>query len=186
MELPWPDVKMASMLCVGGPCRYVLVVVVSDEFILNHVAPNIRKRFDEEILVILGMALLHSIFCINDTSNNVPSTISRRVRTAYTGIVDDPSVPPVRRGPILCTGNAGEIYIDDFLSKDQLQANQGANQDDNQDATTNQGLPSGTLSDRPLRDQLRALQSQLQTVKGVLEVIEKRLESNHTNEIRQI
>ena len=30
------------------------------------------------------------------------------------------------------------------------------------------------------------MQSQLMSVKGVLEVIEKRLESNHTNEIRQI
>ena len=24
VELPWPDVKMAGLLCPGGPCKYVI------------------------------------------------------------------------------------------------------------------------------------------------------------------
>ena len=64
VELPWPDVKMASMLCVGGPCRYILAEGVSDEFILNHVVLNIQKKIDKETAVILGMASLYLIFVL--------------------------------------------------------------------------------------------------------------------------
>ena len=24
VELPWPDLKVAQMLCIGGPCKYVV------------------------------------------------------------------------------------------------------------------------------------------------------------------
>ena len=30
VELPWPDVKVAQMLAIGGPCRYMLQNNVTD------------------------------------------------------------------------------------------------------------------------------------------------------------
>ena len=76
MELPFPDMKVASLLSLGGPCRYELSDQVDRQFVLTNVVPNIRKRFDEDTSVILGTALLYSIFCIDESSNNVPSSIS--------------------------------------------------------------------------------------------------------------
>ena len=52
------------MLCIGGPCRYKLEEGVGKEFVLHHVVPNIRKRFDDETAVILGTALLYLVFGI--------------------------------------------------------------------------------------------------------------------------
>ena len=45
VELPWPDVKVAQMLCVGGACKYVIKndSGVSNDFIFEFVVPNIRK-----------------------------------------------------------------------------------------------------------------------------------------------
>ena len=106
----------------------------------------------------------------------MPINLSNRIQTAYTNSVTDPTILPVRRVPIVCTGNEGEIYIDEILTDEQLGNDQG----------TNQGINQGGLGDRPLRDQIRSLQSQLMTVKGVLEDIDKRMEANHTSEVRQI
>ena len=55
-ELPWPDAKVCSYLCVGGPCKYVVREGsgVTDEFILQSVVPNIRKRFSEQVCLVLG------------------------------------------------------------------------------------------------------------------------------------
>ena len=37
VELPWPDIKVAQMLCVGGACKYVITREsgVSNEFVLH-------------------------------------------------------------------------------------------------------------------------------------------------------
>ena len=155
IKLPWPDIKVASMLCIGGPCRYRLEEGVSDEFVLHHVVPNIRKRFDDETAVILGTALLYLVFCINDNTNNVPVNLSNCIRTAYVNSVTDPTILPVRRVPIVCTGNEGEIYIDEILTDEQLGNGPQGNQDTKQG--TNQGIDQGGLGDRPLRDQIRSL-----------------------------
>ena len=148
------------------------------QFILTNFAPNIRKRFDCDTAIILGTTLLYSIFCIDDSTNNVPFTISSRVRNAFSQIEFD-TARVVKRVPAVCTRNEGEIYIDDSISDEQLQAqdNQGTN-------FTNINRSPGNLTDRPLRDQLRAMQSQLQSVKYTIQVVEKKIEANHLNELR--
>ena len=50
------------MLAIGGPCRYMLQNNVTDQFVLTHVVPNIRKKYDDATAVIFGTALLYSIF----------------------------------------------------------------------------------------------------------------------------
>ena len=135
------------MLCVGGPCKYVLnqgIDGIDEEFVLKFVAPNIRKRLGDEAAVILGNALIYAIFNISDDTNNVPPSISNRVCAAYSDLVSDPTISPVTRVHVVCTGNEGEVYIDAILTEDQ-DTSEGGNQ---QEST---GNPGG-LSDRPLRD----------------------------------
>ena len=45
MELPWSDVRVCVMLCVGGPCKYQLRhdSGVSYDLILNNIVSNIKK-----------------------------------------------------------------------------------------------------------------------------------------------
>ena len=91
------------------------------QFILTNVAPNIRKRLDCDTAIILGAALLYSIFCIDDSTNNVSFTISSRVRNAFSQIGFD-TARVVKKVPVVCTRNEGEIYIDNIIPDEQLQA----------------------------------------------------------------
>ena len=63
----------------------------------------------------------------------------------------------------MCTGHEGEVYIDTIAIDEDLNNLAAANGDNN----------IGTLNGRPMRDQVRALQSQLMGVKAQLEDITK-------------
>ena len=58
VELPFPDLKVASLLCNGGPCRYELEAHVDEAFIFSNVVPNICKRFNEETALIFGTVFI--------------------------------------------------------------------------------------------------------------------------------
>ena len=77
IELPFPDAKVAGKLCVGRPCKYVIKdgSGVTDDFLLQHVVPNICTRFPAEVakvwyrLVLIlmfmtTMLLLFAFLCI--------------------------------------------------------------------------------------------------------------------------
>jgi hypothetical protein len=85
--LPWPDVKVASKLCIGGPCKYVLKEGsgLSNNWLVMHVAPNIAQVYGEEVAAILGKALLWAIFD-DESSARVPPQICTRVMAAYNSL----------------------------------------------------------------------------------------------------
>jgi len=168
VELPWPDVKVASMLCIGGPCKYIVREEsgVTDDFILRHVMPSAKGRLADSVCIILGKALLFFIF--EDKTNHAPDDIVTRVKNAYAGVTNDVTQAPVVRVPIVCTGHEGEVYIDTIASDEQLNE-MGANANGNAQATGN----IGTLNDRPMRDQIRALQSQVMGVKAQIDEVSK-------------
>ena len=120
--------------------------------------------------MILGTALLYSIYCLDESSNNVPASISNRVCGAFNATGHDMS-QVVKKIPVVCTGNEGKIYIDDIVTDQDLQAQ------DNQGTQVQRGNDrgNGSLNDRPLRDQLRALQSQLHAVKSSINDLKKKI-----------
>jgi hypothetical protein len=83
------DAKVAGILCVGGPCKYDVKegLEVPNEWLFEHVVPNIRRRFGTQISAVLAKALLY--ICLKEQDANdpsyipVPSEISERVRRAY-------------------------------------------------------------------------------------------------------
>ena len=174
------------MLCLGGACKYIVKNEsgVSDDFIFEFVAPNIRKRLVDDVTLILGTALLYFIY--QDEDNQVPSCIKRRVFDAMPTVSRTPNENPVAQIPVICTGNDGEVYIDAITTQD----NQGTPQDDNQGTQDdNQGSEdriAGSLTDRPIRDQLRALQSQLQGIKSQIAEIDKRQVTDALASTRQL
>ena len=60
IELPFADAKVAGKLCIGGPCKYAIKdgSSVTDAFLLQHVVPNIHKRFSADVALVLVKPLL--------------------------------------------------------------------------------------------------------------------------------
>ena len=184
VELPWPDLKVAQMLCIGGPCKYVVKSEsgVNDAFIFEFVVPNIRKRFDDDVTLILGTVLLYMIY--QDEDNQIPNFIKKRVLDAMPTVSRTPNENPVRRIPVVCTGNDGEVYIDEILSAEETQGRQPSEEAQGSQATEQR--VTGSLTDRPIRDQLRAVQSQLQGIKNMLAEIDKRQVADALANTRQL
>jgi hypothetical protein len=69
IELPFPDAKVAGKLCVGGPCKYAIKdgSGVTDDFLLQHVVPNICTRFPAEVAKVLAKPLLWIVCSILTT-----------------------------------------------------------------------------------------------------------------------
>ena len=84
--LPWPDVKVASKLCMGGPIKYSLKdgSGLSDNWVVTNVSPHIASTYSMGVAAILGKAILWAMFddIANDT-DRVPMGIHQRIMSAY-------------------------------------------------------------------------------------------------------
>jgi len=83
-QIPTANAKVTTILCQGGLCKYVLRpgCAISEDWIVDHVVPNIHRRFPRAVAVVLGTALLWAVF---DASSNVylAAELITCVRTAY-------------------------------------------------------------------------------------------------------
>ena len=65
-DIGWVDAKVASSLCKGGPIAYVIdplsVSGVTDQWVLDHVVPNLSKKVPVEVAKVLGRAVLFRVF----------------------------------------------------------------------------------------------------------------------------
>jgi hypothetical protein len=72
-ELPYPDAKVAEILCIGGSCFFttntagdnvaaaggvVSTMAMMKTFILSNVVPKIQKRMSDAVALVLGKALM--------------------------------------------------------------------------------------------------------------------------------
>jgi hypothetical protein len=155
IELPYPDARVAGLLCIGGPCKYQVLEEsgVTDAFILNYVTPHVRTRTGDRTAIVLGRALLWLAFSEESDTTDLPLDIYPRIHDAYDAIGND--LPegrnPVKKIPLVITGNEGEVYIDEI--PDGMVGNNG-----NGDGA---GNGAGGFIDRPVRQQLLAIHSQL-------------------------
>jgi hypothetical protein len=115
--LPYPDAKVAGRLCIGGPIKYELRQNsgISEEWIAEHVVPNIVQRLDPHVAAVLGRALLWACF-EQELEQWIPPAIKDRVQTAYHAIQQLPDGEnPVMKVALVITGNDDELHIDDVL-----------------------------------------------------------------------
>jgi hypothetical protein len=115
VQLPFVDTKVASVLCIGGACTYVLKEnAVPPEFVLQEVVPEINKsdQFDSNVSLVLGTALLWA--CFNSSvSHLVPLLIKDRVMSAY-GALPSPlqdGVNPVEWRLIIVSGDNKNVSL---------------------------------------------------------------------------
>ena len=141
-----------------------------------------EQQTDDNFTLILGTVLLYMIY--QDEDNQIPNFIKKRVLDAMPTVSRTPNENPVRRIPVVCTGNDGEVYIDEILSAEETQGRQPSEEAQGSQATEQR--VTGSLTDRPIRDQLRAVQSQLQGIKNMLAIINKHQVADALANTRQL
>jgi hypothetical protein len=176
-ELPYPDAKVAGLLCIGGPCKYQVIEEsgVTDAFILEYVTPHVRTKTGDPTALVLGRALLWYAFSEMGASD-LPLDVFRRIHEAYDEINNHlpEGINPVKKIPLVITGNEGEVYIDEI--PDGMVGNNG-------NGAGNNG--AGGFIDRPVRDQLLALHSQMLGITRELVEFRGTMQNNHTQSTRQ-
>ena len=117
--LPFPDAKVAAVLCRGGACKYVMKgeTQIWDNWILAYAVPSIATRFPDSVALVLGQALLWATF--EDFGSYLPAGLLSRIKTAYNDIPDrtlGENENPVKKVLLVISGHEGEVYIDELLN----------------------------------------------------------------------
>jgi Transcriptional activator of glycolytic enzymes len=112
------DAKVCGVLCVGGPIKYKLKpdVTLTDDWLFEHVVPNIRKRFPEDsrLCRVLGTALLFGAMDPEVGEKYVPQGIRQRISSAY--LPTHPAIQqPVARVPLTIYRVQDTLMIDEMI-----------------------------------------------------------------------
>ena len=137
--LEWPDVKVASKLCIGGPCKYVLKEGsgLSDNWLIENVAPHIAEVYGAQVVAILAKPLLWALFQdVTTDSEHVPPSIRFRVMTAYNNLPgrlpNDEN--PIKKMQLIAWCEDATIHLDEvpeeFAQMQGVQAAPGNVRDD--------------------------------------------------------
>ncbi len=124
-DIGWVDAKVASSLCKGGPIAYVIDPLsgVTDQWVLDHVVPNLSKKVPVEVAKVLGGAVLFHAFD-SSTKAAFPSHRKEHIRDAYFDLGArnqlEVGVNPVKRKPLVVTGHDSEVVMD-FMDVDDTE-----------------------------------------------------------------
>ena len=85
INLPYPDAKVASILAVGSPIKYVLKrdCGIDDLWLLRNVVPNLSRSatLDPQVARVLAVPVLWAAFT-DGFKNVMPRTLHDRIRRA--------------------------------------------------------------------------------------------------------
>ena len=85
----YEDVRVASLLCRGEPVQYTIKegVQITDDWLFEHVVPNIRRRFPNDAMLFRVMALSLLYICLQHNEEiYVPAPLRNRVKDTYTDL----------------------------------------------------------------------------------------------------
>jgi hypothetical protein len=124
VELPYPDAKVAAVLCGGSPCFYVtnqpVDAAMMTSFILSHVLPNVRKMLPESACLVLGKALMRLISS-SVAGVYVPVEVKGQVLSDWAHVLcggdldvdgTDVHTNPIQKLAVVVSGNHGAVFID--------------------------------------------------------------------------
>ena len=160
--LPYPDAKVASSLCIGGAVNYALrrESRVSEEWLLEHVSFNIARLFPRQVAVVLGKALLWCI-CDDEASALVDNVMVDRVRSSLRSLNgcynEETGTNPVRKIPLVISGEEGVLIIEEVIEEDDEETNEGGERGDNNDGTRRARLNGTSTRSGGNSNQIRLL-----------------------------
>jgi hypothetical protein len=186
-ELPYPDAKVAGLLCPGGPCSYRIKSdsPVTDDWIAAHVTTNISASTYGRVLgKLLGKALLWIIF--SDKRHWVPEEIVKRVKTAYNQLLgDENGTNPIEKRLLVITGDNATLLINEVINM-QVRAQQGGGeavhglQDENLEQQAMDVL-GGHIESHTTRQLIHTLLNQMGTMQSHMANMEETLTGNLAN-----
>ncbi len=125
IELPYPDAKVASVLAVGGPMKYVVKngCGVLDNWLLTHVVPHLSRSvtLSQQVALVLAPPVLWAAFD-NSMEIYMPINLRNRIRAAYNALAN--RLPggqnPVQRIPIIVTGHDDQVFITEVFPEEDV------------------------------------------------------------------
>ena len=116
-DIGWIDAKVASSLCKGGPVAYVVDPLsgVTDQWILDHVVPNLTKKVIPEVTKVLGHAVLFHVFDHSGKDAFPPHRHEQILEAlADLGFRNQlaEGTNPVKRKPLVVSGHDSEVVMD--------------------------------------------------------------------------
>ena len=141
VELPYPDAKVASALCVGGPIKYEFRknTGLTDRWILENVGSTIATIFPDNVAIVLGKALLWGFFDEEFSKTFIDQGYVNRVKQecirASSHVVNDnlQFLNPIKKVPLIVTGNDDALVITEFDSYDDDNNNDNSEGADGED-----------------------------------------------------
>ena len=169
--IPYPDAKVASSTCVGGPIKYELVrgSGLDDRWVAKNVVPNIyRSHHCKKTAIVLGKAILWAIFDPS-TKELVDSKLRNRVVTEYERIrLLHSNQNPVKKISLIISGHEGQLFIDEINDPDILA--EGDPQLASTDTTSTRGRNT-TIEDANRKRRMQS--AELQAVFGHLTAMKR-------------
>jgi hypothetical protein len=193
MELPYPDAKVAAVLCPGGPVKYKVRTDANIDFryILRCVVPKIAAKVGDDVAIVLGKALMWGAFTQpvdSDDEAIMPNWLANRIRDKYRQLIQNdlaPGINPIEKVTYIVTGNEGQVFLDEIPREEQEGPNPGANSVGAGTSANHRSTNTGTsFSDRPVRDQLLALHSQYFQLRHSMDSMRETVQNNHLQTTR--
>ena len=114
IELPFPDAKLAGLLCPGGPIRYAIMPGsgVTRAFLVDRVVPRIKAKLGSDVAFVLGGAVLWALY--SPYYRMMPGWLRDNIRLVYADVRPDGfNENPVQNIPLIICGNEGRVHMVD-------------------------------------------------------------------------
>lgn len=130
VNLPYPDAKVASVLCIGGAIKYELREGsgVSDDWVVANVCVGAATMFAEKVAVVLGRALMWAVFDDDVGAALLPTSIIESVKRKYAAVEGkriENGTNPVKKSLLIVAGDEGNVIISTMV--DENDENDGGN-----------------------------------------------------------
>ncbi|KAI2498774.1 hypothetical protein MHU86_15730 [Fragilaria crotonensis] len=125
IELPYPDAKVASVLAVGGPMKYVVKngSGVLDNWLLTQVVPHLSRSvtLSQQVALVLAPPVLWAAF-EESMELYMPVNLRNRIQAAYNALENRLPVGqnPVQRIPIIVTGHDDQVLITEVFPEEDV------------------------------------------------------------------
>ena len=128
--LPYPDAKVASTLCIGGPVKYEIRrgSGVSDQWLFDNVCTQIGRHFPRGVGLVLGRALLWAIFDEKITKL-IDDEMVARVKAAVLRLNSNLPVGlnPIKKVPLIVIGDDDSLVISEMDDGDDDEVDNDGN-----------------------------------------------------------
>ena len=113
--IPFPDAKVASTLCIGGPIKYSVSkdVSIDENLILQCVGTKILSFFPRQVSLVLGTALIWAVYD-DEVSELVESVKVERIKRIILNANENMEVGTnsIKKIPLVVTGSDIHLVID--------------------------------------------------------------------------